>query len=146
MEIIKPNKLRSRPVNKEDLPRVMRDSVEMTRLCGKPLGIRPGAYAIAHCQVTDDDPLRFFVLKSGEIYINPEIISRSGKPVRRPEGCMSFANLRDVSVKRHEHIEVVFIDGIYMRHDGGTFHGLIARIFQHEIDHFDGKNIYNISN
>ena len=144
VEIIKSHNLVSRSVNGEDLDRVKKDAVELARLCKLPKGLKTYAFALAHCQITDQDPLRFFVNFYGDIIINPVITKRLDKPYREKEGCMSFAELPDITVLRNHLIEVEYfiLDMGMMIKTNQVLRDLNARIFQHEIDHFDGKNIY----
>ncbi|MCK4625701.1 MAG: peptide deformylase [Phycisphaerae bacterium] len=69
------------------------------------------------------------------VYINPEIIERSGSDVG-DEGCLSFPGM-SCKIKR---AEAVTIRAANL--NGETFtqtaEGLQARIFQHESDHLDG--------
>jgi peptide deformylase len=68
--------------------------------------------------------------------VNPEIISREGS-LKGEEGCLSIPDIFG-DVERAESVVVRAMD-----RDGKTFevHGaeLLARCFQHEIDHLDGK-------
>ena len=144
MEIITPHRIKSREVLITDLERVKNDSIGMAELCNKPIGRKSGGLAIAHCQITDNDPLRFFVTKNCDIYVNPKIVKSFGKKTRRLEGCLSFASLRDITVNRFDQIEASCFDKDL--NFVGTFSlvGTLARVFQHEIDHFNGINIYGI--
>lgn len=144
MEIIKSHKLISRYVLPSDLDRVKSDAVGMANLCLRPKGLKKFAFALAHCQVTDQDPLRFFVNYFGDIVINPVITKRLDKPYREKEGCMSFAHLKDITVARNHLIEVNYFTLQFgmMLAQVQQFSGLNARVFQHEIDHFNGVNIY----
>ncbi|MBY0473413.1 peptide deformylase [Patescibacteria group bacterium] len=70
------------------------------------------------------------------VYINPELTRLSRKKHNMSEGCLS---VRDVygSVPRHEKASIKAFD------ENGkpfTYHGsgLIAHIFQHEVDHLNG--------
>ena len=69
-------------------------------------------------------------------YINPEILSRSGRDTLE-EGCLSLPGLQ-APVERSSRVTVVaqLLDGseVEIRAEG-----LLARAFQHEIDHLDGR-------
>ncbi len=69
--------------------------------------------------------------------INPQIISHSDEIVKDWEGCLSVPGIRGL-VPRYKEIEVEYID-----RDGELKHQVltdfVARIFQHELDHLDGK-------
>lgn len=77
------------------------------------------------------------------VLINPEIIEAEGKQYE-DEGCLSLPDIRD-KVHRAAHVRVRAQDA-----HGKSFEiegdALLARAFQHEIDHLDGiLFIYRIS-
>lgn len=76
---------------------------------------------------TEDGPTAF---------INPEITERSFKLVDSEEGCLSVPGIWGI-VKRHRSVTVKAL-----QEDGNALTiratGLLAIIFQHEIDHLDG--------
>lgn len=78
---------------------------------------------------SDDEPSDLHV------FINPEIITTSGKQVWR-EGCLSFPEIAE-EVERAEEVTVRATDG-----DGNVFEmsaeGLLAVAIQHEYDHLEG--------
>jgi peptide deformylase len=69
--------------------------------------------------------------------INPQIVTYSDKVEKDWEGCLSVPGIRGL-VPRYESIEVA-----YTSRDGEpkntVFAGFVARIFQHEYDHLEGK-------
>jgi peptide deformylase len=68
--------------------------------------------------------------------INPQILQCSGAIEKDWEGCLSVPGQRGL-VPRHQSITVAYTD----RHghpQEQEFSGFIARIFQHEYDHFHG--------
>lgn len=70
------------------------------------------------------------------VYINPEITKLSKKKVRMEEGCLSVRGIYGIT-QRHRQATVRAYDengNVFER--GGS--GLLAQIFQHEIDHLDG--------
>jgi len=70
------------------------------------------------------------------IFINPEIIKVSRKKKALEEGCLSLRYLYG-QVMRHEKITITAYDERgTLRTVGAT--GLLAQIFQHEIDHLNG--------
>ncbi len=85
---------------------------------------------------------RIFIYEyEGEIEacINPRIISTSEETEEDVEGCLSIPGAV-MPVARHTALELEYVDL-----DGETrtvqAEGWIARVFQHEIDHLDGKLI-----
>ncbi|MFZ2167478.1 MAG: peptide deformylase [Minisyncoccia bacterium] len=71
-----------------------------------------------------------------EIYINPEIVKTSRKRAKMDEGCLSVRGIYGTA-KRHERVTVRArnVDGSRFERGGG---GLMAQIFEHEIDHLNG--------
>jgi len=81
----------------------------------------------------EDRPKGFYPL-----YIaNPEIIEASSNMVEADEGCMSVPYQR-ISVSRPERVRVRFLNYHNKIQEVETG-GWLARAFQHEIDHLDGK-------
>jgi len=71
-----------------------------------------------------------------EVYINPEIIKTSRKRADADEGCLSIRGIYGTT-KRHEKVTVRArrVDGSRFQRGAG---GLMAQIFEHEIDHLNG--------
>ncbi len=71
-----------------------------------------------------------------EVYINPEIIRRSRKKQVVDEGCLSVRGIYGTT-KRHERatIRARREDGSHVERGAG---GLLAQIFEHEVDHLNG--------
>jgi peptide deformylase len=69
------------------------------------------------------------------VLINPEIVEREGTQFEE-EGCLSLPEIRD-KVKRAARVKVRAqdVDGKWFEMEGEE---LLARAFQHEIDHLDG--------
>ncbi|MBP9852864.1 MAG: peptide deformylase [Patescibacteria group bacterium] len=75
--------------------------------------------------------------KTFRVFINPEITKYEGEIFEDYEGCLSIKDLYGL-VPRHSRVRVKALD-----EDGKeirlTAEGFLARIFQHEIDHTNGK-------
>jgi peptide deformylase len=71
-----------------------------------------------------------------EIYINPEIVKTSRKRAPSDEGCLSVRGVYGTT-SRHERITIRArrVDGTRFERGAG---GLMAQIFEHEIDHLNG--------
>lgn len=69
--------------------------------------------------------------------INPKIVAKSDAIEKDWEGCLSIPGIRGL-VPRHRAIEVEYLDR-YGKVCRQEFTGFVARIFQHEFDHLDGK-------
>ncbi len=75
------------------------------------------------------------------VYINPEIISRSRKHTLMNEGCLSVSSTEGTmvwgEVSRAEKVRMSALDEFGKKHLFGAS-GLLAQVFQHEVDHLDG--------
>jgi len=81
---------------------------------------------------------RLFIMGNSDklfVCINPKFIA-DGEFYRDLEGCLSFPNLW-LHVKRFKQIEAHYQD-INRQVVKATYEGLIARVYQHELDHLDG--------
>jgi peptide deformylase len=92
-------------------------------------------------------PYRIFAMRSHPenfVCINPKIVQPSAETIVLEEGCLSYPNLI-VKVKRPRHVRVRFNtpNGETLTK---TFTGMSARVFQHELDHLDGKIFYQQAN
>lgn len=69
------------------------------------------------------------------VLINPEIVSKKGKQYG-DEGCLSLPDIHEkVSRAATVKVRAQTLDGEWREYDGEE---LLARAFQHEIDHLDG--------
>lgn len=88
--------------------------------------------------------LRLFVLEAAgrvEIVCNPEIIERHD-PYHPVEGCLSVPGVL-YAPQRHRRVRVRWTSPDGRRHDE-TFVGLLAEIVEHEVDHLDGRLLYDL--
>lgn len=69
--------------------------------------------------------------------VNPELVRCSGEPVKDWEGCLSVPNVRGL-VPRYPTIVVRYCDR-RGEPQQQALTGFVARIFQHEFDHLEGK-------
>ncbi|MFN7019849.1 MAG: peptide deformylase, partial [Phycisphaerales bacterium] len=70
-----------------------------------------------------------------EVYINPRLSNPVGAPVAREEGCLSLPDIRG-DVLRPPTITITAL-GLDGREFTRTATGLLARCWQHEVDHLD---------
>ena len=72
--------------------------------------------------------------------VNPEILEVGGELVTDEEGCLSCPGI-SVPIERHEWVRVAYLDlkGEEWEVEGD---GLLARCLQHEIDHLNGKTLF----
>lgn len=141
--LIPPHKKQSQVVEKLT-GSLKKDIKEMKTLVGKDsyTNGRHG-FAVAHCQVSEN-PYRLFVAKKDvlphQVIINPKIIEKDGKFTAQ-EGCLSFPYRPFIKISRWFNIEVRYQDEEMQEHIK-EFSGIRSQIFQHEIQHFSGNNIY----
>jgi len=114
------------------LLRTLKDMIKLTKTFQDPEGV-----GLASTQVGLDDS--FFVAKNDKKFIsviNPKILSNSKRTKKYFEGCLSVPNMWG-EVNRAISIKVSYQDPT-----GKTIvqplRGVLAWIFQHEIDHLNG--------
>lgn len=151
--LVAPHKGVSRDVTNDDIDRVMIDAQIMMDILYTPVGIYSQGVGLAHPQIDDKDPLRFFVLSNGMIIINPEIVNKTNSPVDSTEACLTFPNNTPINVPRSHKITLKYqtvkmeeVDGknkfVLTDFKTDPVSGNMAKICQHEIDHLFGKYIY----
>lgn len=71
-----------------------------------------------------------------QVYINPELVKTSRRKKEMDEGCLSVRGIYGTT-KRHERATVRArrFDGTKFEKNGG---GIMAQIFEHELDHLNG--------
>lgn len=84
----------------------------------------------------------FVMLINDELYscFNPEIISSSQDLVEYNEGCLSFPGER-IMITRPKTIQVAYYNA-HGKHQQAELTGLVARCFQHELDHLNGITMH----
>src|SRR3989338_751072 len=87
-------------------------------------------------KVTEGIPRYEQVPAEVEVYVNPEIVKTSRKKAKADEGCLSVHGVYGTT-KRHERVTIKArrSDGSHIQRGAG---GLMAQIFEHEIDHLNG--------
>lgn len=153
LRIVAPHSKISREVLESDIERVVEEAKVLYALCFMANGLAVGAKAMAHPQIEDKDPLRFFVTADKKLIINPIITKHTNTTVESKEGCFSFKDNPPIVVQRWHKIEVEFITLMVDSENKDKFKfssilkeklsGLEARIWQHEQNHFDGLYIFN---
>lgn len=127
-------RVQTKPVKRinQSLKSTLKEMVKLTKTFKEPEGV-----GLASTQIGLDES--FFVAKDDKKFIsviNPKI-SSTGKRVKKYfEGCLSIPNMWG-EVKRPTNIKVSYQD------DTGkavtvSLKGILAWIFQHEIDHLNG--------
>lgn len=83
---------------------------------------------VIDCSIEGDDPQK-------HVLINPEIIHREGR-VTQQEGCLSLPDIREkVTRSKKVRVRAQNTHGEWVELEGQD---LLARAFQHEIDHLNG--------
>ena len=164
LRVIIPNKPSRRVhFNLADFKRIAKDAFRIKMAMRSPFpGRYPLAASISHCQIAEQDPLRFFVVNKWgnqklkwyfggmRTIINPEITWTGKASTRNREGCMSFPFQSLVSVKRSEIVEVDYytLPRMFLRIlkiPVGPAHKKLylerAFLVQHEVDHMNNINI-----
>lgn len=142
----------------EPVPEALFGSGELSRIVSdmaEALDAQPEGVALAAPQIAV--PYRLFVVRADrttnkqkptdnqppassepdiQVYINPKITKSSRKRKEADEGCLSVHHVYGTT-SRHERVTLSA-----RREDGTAFTrgaaGLLAQIFQHEVDHLDG--------
>jgi peptide deformylase len=111
--------------------------------------LKPEAHGVALAAPQVGVPLRIFIVAGrvfaepdaaeppkDKVFINPEFVRISKKKSLMSEGCLSVRGVYG-TVKRAEKATVKALDekGKLFTYHGS---GLVAQIFQHEMDHLDG--------
>ena len=74
--------------------------------------------------------------KEPQVFINPEIVSKSGDKNIHEEGCLSIPEYYE-EVERPATVRIRYLDLEGKQHEVDA-DGLLATCIQHEIDHLDG--------
>lgn len=130
-----------KPVNFQELapklPKLLKD-MEETCLAVRGVGLAANQigleYRLALILIPEsekeDAPLKRYVI------INPKILSMRGEKIEE-EGCLSLPGLW-AEVKRATDVTIKYIDENGVEQVKRA-RGLLAKAFQHEVDHLDGK-------
>lgn len=118
----------------DDMKTALHNTPDGVAIAAPQIGIRKRIFVVAgyaYARDSDETPT-----PADGIYINPAIVKRSKKTERLEEGCLSVRHYHGyVSRAKQVTVEAQTPDGTVFR-EGRS--GLLAQIFQHEIDHLDG--------
>lgn len=153
LRVVPPHSKVSRDVVESDIDRVVEEAKILYTLCFQKHGLAIGAKAMAHPQIDNKDPLRFFVTVKKELVINPVVTRHTNATCDSKEGCYSFEKNLPIIVQRYHKIEVEFITLMVDPENKDKFkfssvlkeslNGLEARIWEHEVDHLNAIYIFN---
>ena len=149
---VKPHSIKSKWVKDSDLKKVLEDGTDMVVMCSIPRGKYRGGAALAHPQIEEKHPLRFFVLPTGMVVINPVIVNHTKSPIFKEEGCLSWPEHAVLTmVQRYNKVTATY-QTLNKEGDKPAFlseprteelNGNAAHIFQHECGHLNGGCIYD---
>ncbi|MDO8429464.1 MAG: peptide deformylase, partial [Candidatus Daviesbacteria bacterium] len=127
-------RVKTKRVNKvtPELIRITEEMVKLTKTFKDPEGV-----GLASTQIGRDEKL--FVAKNGKdfsVFINPKIVTSSKKTKIFFEGCLSIPNYYG-EIERPISVTVSYEDekGVVQTK---KLTGLLAWVFQHEVDHLEG--------
>ncbi len=72
-----------------------------------------------------------------QVFINARKIEETGDLWPYNEGCLSIPKVRE-DIHRPKVVRIKYLDGNFEEQEG-VFHGITARVIQHEYDHIEGK-------
>lgn len=127
------------PANYPDLKQLINDLFETMQhsdgigLAAPQIGLSIRIFVIDATPLEDEHPeIKGF----RKAFVNPHIVKRSDDLVMYNEGCLSIPSLRE-DVERPESIVIRYVDENFTPYEE-EYHGLAARIIQHEYDHLEG--------
>jgi peptide deformylase len=72
-----------------------------------------------------------------QVFINAQKIEETGEMWPYNEGCLSIPKVRE-DIQRNKNVRLRYMDEHFKVHEA-EFHGITARVIQHEYDHIEGK-------
>lgn len=116
----------------EDMFETMNDS-EGIGLASPQVGKDIRLFVVDASPLEEDEPeLKDF----RKVFINPQIVERTGDKSNFNEGCLSIPNIREEVIREPE-IRIHYYDENFKFYDE-VYQGVASRIIQHEYDHLDG--------
>ena len=85
-------------------------------------------------ELTEEE--RAFLSTFKQVFINAKIIKETGDEWAFNEGCLSIPDIRE-DIFRNDTIKIEYLDENFEKYTK-KFHGIVARIIQHEYDHIEG--------
>lgn len=156
MSLLKPSQTKHRSAPVQKWSEIKTDVATMREMVkGTFSGKWKTAVALAHNQVSTE-PKTFFVLNPVfakeyflgiDVIVNPEILEKEERVVHS-EACMSHPFRDEIRVNRWKHITVRVtyrLAGLLVKKTM-KLHGFPAFVVQHEMEHFQGRCIYDSTN
>ena len=72
-----------------------------------------------------------------QVFINARKLAETGDMWPYNEGCLSIPKVRE-DIQRTRKVRISYMDEHFVPHEA-EFHGITARVIQHEYDHIEGK-------
>lgn len=143
---VEPHREKSLFVTDAELNRVKDDGVILLDLCKNGAGRYKNFAAAAHCYMTKEKPLAFFVDNEGKFFINPKITRALKTTEMYRESCGMFPMESFSLAERSRKIEVEYqtirLNGELSEVIAEGLKGPKAIVFQHMVDHMEGKTIW----
>lgn len=73
-----------------------------------------------------------------KVFVNPVLTGHSTEMAVRREGCLSVPGFFE-DIHRWLEVTITYRDEHFELHENVEFHGFIAHVLQHELEHLDGK-------
>lgn len=129
-------RIKTKPVKKVSpvLGKTFDEMIKLTLSFEDPEGV-----GLASTQIGEKE--QYFVAKKTDgrfiCCVNPKITKLSPKTKVYLEGCLSIPDVYG-NVRRHQWVEVEYLDRFGVKHKE-RLTGILAWIFQHEVDHLGGR-------
>lgn len=119
----------------EDMVRTLDEAPDGVALAAPQIGVSKRIFVVRYDRLTPGPIDRSLPADVG-IYINPEFIKSSRRRVEMDEGCLSVRGVYGKTI-RHDRatVQARNVDGTHFERGGG---GILAQVFQHEVDHLEG--------
>ena len=125
----------------DDMKEALDPELEGVALAAPQIGVPYRIFIVRKDRTIEPPPMqegagRTPPVPQNDVYINPEIVKTSRRRAKVDEGCLSVRGIYGTT-ERHERVTVRArgVDGSRFERGGG---GLLAQIFEHEIDHLNG--------
>lgn len=145
--LLSPNPLLLEPaaecdLNDDSLKKLSQDMLEVMYrysgigLAGPQVGVLKRIIVID----TEYDPDKLDETKNPVVLINPKFVKKSKEMVESDEGCLSCPGI-SAPVLRHESVTVEYFDLDGNKHSLDAT-DLLSKCLQHEMDHLEGKTLF----
>lgn len=128
------------PILREKMPKVKAVDSEIKTLSGKMIDVMKESEGVglAANQIGILKSIIVVTIENKDIvFVNPKIIWKSEEVQTNEEGCLSLPNVY-ATVTRAEKIKISAVN-LKEKNIELELEGILARIFQHEIDHIEGR-------